>query len=266
MKLKKTDRFISLGLQFGILRAFSLCAVLLISDPAARGLTARAEAPPRQVLDLFSQAAFPGGELRKIARVIKWTDPVRLGVVGEGSEEYLPILQQISDQLSVIDGLQMSADTKGDANVLIVLSKNPFQDLSHAYSDYFRTFFSNRESMDQFIRDKEHRQVDCFVRNYADPTGYKLTRGFMVIDTRAPNDVVEKCMASQTMILLGFGYRTEGLRSATNASVLSQNRIHSSFTESDMAMIKLLYAKEIRPGMNFDETMEQAHKVLDVAD
>ena len=181
--------------------------------------------------------------------LVRYEQPVSVGVTGPTAVQYLPFLDRFLGELRAQTGISI-ARTPAQHNLWIHFV--PGQEFRRKLPQHFCVVAPGRLGWDEFRRNP----VRFGTRAYERLT--MLDAMSVYIPDNLEPFLVRLCLIEETVQALGPANDLYGL----GPSIFNDDAAHIWPTKLDYLMLRVLYAREMRTGMDRRETMSRARRVL----
>lgn len=230
-----------------------------------------------EILAYFDLIAFGAEhEVRTDPRVIKWTKPVNVVLLGERYPDFLETdVNEILGKISTLTGLQLKLvyspalkqanDLEADWNqdislVLFYFEKDKLPDIiEQQFKGAFKASRVRQISQDSYchgaMRFKDS-QIELAYVAFDKDIGFRTDYGGRKVDPRV---FVRACVVEEISQLMGLpNDSAEAVK-----SIFNDHGRHIELTEADQWMLRILYDPSLKPGMARDEANVAAAKLLE---
>lgn len=231
---------------------------------AALGLAAPAQAVDRQaLLRAFGDAAFSYLPGEKEERLLKWEGELRIAGLGTPSRAMTQAVEGLSDGIQSATGLPMGY-TEEEVSLLFAFTNRPEQDLTGKWARYAEPFFESDALFRQGAAALEGPDAPpCLAKLVV--LERAIRAALIVVRSDAPDAEAVQCLAHEYLGALGL-IRTaalppDSLLKQPTAAFAPGRAVEPS--DSDRALLWLLYHKDMPHAVPRDEGMAIAELLLD---
>lgn len=205
----------------------------------------------------FGRVALQSEDRQGIERpIVKWTAPIRIGVLGDRVPVFLPWVERHVALLRRLTGHDIQVITAGEANFIVVFAADIFAKPQGNARRGMRLLFDSDAEIDAYVMGRE-RTANCYfrVRN----VGIAIGGAMAVIPSQRDPATAWRCVVEEITQSLGL----------FNDSTLNTYSIFNDFTPyvdmtpPDEMMLKLLYDPRMRVGMPPADAKALARRILD---
>ncbi len=202
--------------------------------------------PEGKLVRRFDQLAFDADLNSSVAGKIiwKWNGPVTIRVHGGGALEE-SLVRGFTYVLRRLSGLDMNVTSPGK------------------WGENINVYFAEKSQWPEIIRRHygtlsrdEHANYTCVA--FPDGYGGTLLRGYILIPSTLPSDDLLGCVVHEMTHLLGL----IGHSRSPSPSVLSKSLGNVDFALRDKILIRALYDRRIRPGMDREKALVVVRKIF----
>lgn len=258
-------------------RILVVACILLIGGLAAPGGRAEENVSNVELVKAFAGVALGSEHEKRISRVIKWTAPINVAIIGKG---YPPLFEELVvrqlDDLAKETGHPvklaysevMRREKRLDPNVSkipinVLIFYGPKADLPAVIEKRTKGVYKAAEA------EKLLRLGFCHGRLRINKTG-ALTFGYAAVPAEITTQVeygnvrvdpkifLRACVTEEISQLMGLVNDVDGL----TFSIFSDTSRHVDLTEADRWMLRMLYDPRMKPGMKADEALPIAAQFL----
>jgi len=179
----------------------------------------------------------------------RWETPLNVALIGDVNERYTGYVGDHLDEMAAISGLPVSLAGPDDANVVVILSPEPFDQAVTTYRDIYRPFFASEASMDR-ITARMKAEATCFghlITDDARPN--EIIGAVILIPTDMGRFVVRACIIEELTQAMGLFNDSDDIE----PSIFNDSSPNMTLTDHDRILFRLLYDGRLRPGMSWDE-------------
>lgn len=187
----------------------------------------------------------------------RWEGPMRVALVGEVEERYIAYARHHLHDLADLTGLEIGLAPLDEANVVVILSRAPFERALDSYRPIYRHFFSSDLAMEQ-VTAEMRSEATCYARVLTDDKGDVITGAMALIPTDQGRFVVRACLIEELTQAMGLFNDSDDIR----PSIFNDSSANMVLTEHDRLLVRLLYDPRLRPGMTWEEAEPVARAVL----
>ncbi|MEQ8346666.1 MAG: DUF2927 domain-containing protein [Sneathiellaceae bacterium] len=237
----------------------ALAALLWLAATAGPAVAADRAA----LLRAFEDAAFsylPGAQ---VSRLLKWQGEVRIAGLGTPSRAMTLTVEELSRGIKNATRLPMGYTGEG-VNLLFVFSNRPEEDLTGKWADYAAPYFESDEQFRQAAASMTGPDAPLCIGKLV-VVEQAIRAGLVVVRTDTAEDEAVQCLAHEFLGALGI-IRTGRL---PKDSLLQQPTkafapgTPVALSDSDRALLWLIYHKDMTPGIARAEGMDIARVLLD---
>lgn len=188
----------------------------------------------------------------------RWESPLKVVVVSPDPARDVPMVERELSSLRSDTGLDISIGKK--ANVGVIFTKNPKEDITGRYLPLFRRFFKPQGDPRKIVDQFANKSSVCFpMYGMSRQGGHKVVAaGLIVIKEGLDGATIHGCLARSFYRVLGLFMDTEPGRPST----FSESSKFWEPTDLDRVMIRTLYDRRLQSGMKRAEVEAQVKAVL----
>jgi Protein of unknown function (DUF2927) len=232
-----------------------LAALLALALPAA------AQTDDTRFLDEFVTIALGrefGGPSE--GQLVKWTQPVRVAVIGQRANYYLPVVQQHLADLRETTGHMISiSDDPKAADVWVILVNKLDRGEIDKHRSIYRPFFRNDQSYNTQVSDIHEGKFRALCLTTVKVKGREgIQSGIIFIPLERGAPTVWQCVVEELAQLMGLPNDSDNVLD----SIFNDRSPHISMTEKDRRMLRLLYEPRLKSGMKEPEVRRVAGEIL----
>jgi hypothetical protein len=179
----------------------------------------------------------------------RWETPLKVALVGDVNERYIGYARDHLKEMATISGLPVDLAGPDDANVVVIMSPEPFDQALTTYRDIYRPFFASEASMDR-ITARMKAEATCFghlITDDARPN--EIIGAVILIPTDMGRFVVRACIIEELTQAMGLFNDSDDIE----PSIFNDSSPNMTLTDHDRILFRLLYDSRLQPGMSWDE-------------
>jgi len=180
--------------------------------------------------------------------LVRWQGPLRVALVGEVDERYKSYALQHLADLAQLSGLEVTLAPLEQANVVVILSPNPFERALDTYRDVYRPFFTSDRAM-EVVTAQMKEEATCYAQVVTDDRRSVITEAMALIPTDQGRFVVRACIIEELTQIMGLFNDSDEIR----PSIFNDSSPNLVLSEHDRLLVRLLYDTRLQPGMSWDE-------------
>jgi hypothetical protein len=181
-------------------------------------------------------------------RLMRWDGPLRVALVGDVNERYRDYAAQHLADLAALSGLEIGLADLTDANVVVILSPDPFERALDTYRDVYMPFFGSREAMEETTAHMKE-VATCYARYDTDLSGEVITRAMALIPTDEGRFVVRACLIEELTQIMGLFNDSDDIV----PSIFNDSSPNMVLSEHDRILMRVLYDPRLEPGMTWSQ-------------
>lgn len=177
----------------------------------------------------------------------RWEGPLRVALVGDVNARYSEYTRLHLEDLAALTGLDIALAPHDGANVLVILSPEPFERALDTYRSDYRSFFTSDRAMEA-VTAQMKAQATCYARVVTDDADNNvIVRAMALIPTDQGRFVVRACIIEELTQALGLFNDSDDI----HASIFNDSNHNMTLTEHDRILLQVLYDPRLRPGMSW---------------
>jgi hypothetical protein len=224
--------------------------ILAAATATLLAAAARAEAPPDagRIAALFEAAAFGGAA--PDAKLRKWRVPIRIKVVGEGSDPFRGAIAGHADALSALTGLDIAISPSAQVNRNMVVWFTRKRSLLHAG----QRFEPDRDRLAAIVAAAAD---GCYSLTYQWDDG-GIIFAAVIVDTEREPAEIEHCLLEEMTESLGLSKAGAGF----SPSIFDSRARLPALSPIDEVLVRTLYDPRLSPGMTRGEALARAREII----
>lgn len=179
----------------------------------------------------------------------RWEGPLRVALVGDVKTRYSEYTRLHLEDLASLTGLDIALAPHEEANILVILSPEPFERALDTYRADYRSYFSSDRAMEA-ITAQMKAEATCYARVITDEADDNVITGAMaLIPTDQGRFVVRACIIEELTQAMGLFNDSDEIR----PSIFNDSSPNMVLTEHDRILLRVLYDSRLRPGMTWTQ-------------
>ena len=233
------------------MRCIALFAVMFVSACADAPIGSDSLSSGSKLTENFSRIVFSDeyDQSRQVRHVKKWTKPLRITVTGAGAARYRPVVVKHAKALEPLIGLPINVLEKPDGTQNITIFAVPWDDLERVLKPHS----PRPEWVETIVQDSS-----CAFIFTPNNTG-EITRALIAVSTDERFDRNASCLLEEMTQVLGLPNDSEIIR----PSVFNAWDGLDELTENDKILVRTLYDKRIKAGMDRNEALRIAQPIIE---
>jgi hypothetical protein len=212
---------------------------------------------PRELAEIFVDAAYdtnlPEGHGRRLK---KWDRPINIVAMGASAKQYSQSIKRLVDQIASASGHEISFRLGGSGNFILAFSDDTLKDALGPLLPLFSMTYANKSDVKTQTKNLFTNFPKCEGRSavHGDSIRFSiflLKNGMSTLETNA-------CLSISII-------KQVGLINITSKNVkhfIYKDSNGLLFTELGEKMIKLLYAKELHPGIEKSVAFKKVERMI----
>jgi len=197
----------------------------------------------------------PDHELHQLTR---WDRPLRVALVGDVSERTLGYAVDHLEEMSEISGLPVDLAGPAEANVIVIMSPEPFDQALTTYRPIYRPFFFSENSMERLTAEMK-AEATCYGRIItADDNPNEIVGAIILIPTDLGRFIVRACIIEELTQAMGLFNDSDEIE----PSIFNDSSPNMTLTDHDKILFRMLYDDRLYPGMSWEEAEPIVRQVV----
>jgi len=182
-------------------------------------------------------------------QLTRWESPLRVALVGDVNERYKAYAIDHLGEMSEMSGLPVDLASPTDANVVVILSPQPFDQALTTYRKIYRPFFISDLSMER-ITAEMRIEATCYGRIVtAEDDPNEIVGAVILIPTDLGRFIVRACIIEELTQAMGLFNDSDSVE----PSIFNDSSANMTLTAHDRILFRLLYDRRLHTGMSWSE-------------
>jgi len=181
-------------------------------------------------------------------RLMRWEGPLRVALVGDVNDRYRDYAARHLADLAALSGLEVGLTDLATANIVVILSPDPFERALDTYRDVYMPFFASQGVMEETTAHMKE-VATCYARYDTDRSGEVITRAMALIPTDEGRFVVRACLIEELTQIMGLFNDSDDIV----PSIFNDSSPNMVLSEHDRILIQVLYDPRLEPGMTWSQ-------------
>lgn len=178
----------------------------------------------------------------------RWEGPLRVAVVGDVNDRYLAYVRLHLADLAALSSLDVALSARADANVLVILSPEPFERALDTYRPDYRPFFASDRSMEA-VTARMKQEATCFARIVPGENDEVIVGAVALIPTDQGRFVTRACIIEELTQAMGLFNDSDAIR----PSIFNDSSPNMMLSDHDRILLRTLYDPRLQPGMTWSQ-------------
>jgi len=178
----------------------------------------------------------------------RWEEPLRVALVGDVSPRYVRDTERHLVELALLTGRDIALGDVESANVVVILSPQPFDRAVDTYGEIYGSFFDSQQHM-QTVTSFMKREGLCYARILPRPESAEIESAVILIPTDENRFVVRACLIEELTQAMGLFNDSD----AVTPSIFNDSSRNMALSDHDRILLRLLYDKRLHPGMTWPQ-------------
>ena len=186
---------------------------------------------------------------RKYNYIRKWTDPIKIGLFGDKATYYRATVEDYSTTLSSLTGLSIEVLGRDHKNFNFEIHFVPWDDMEKLAEPHS----PNPEWLETIIEDSS-----CLFIYHRNKT-FEIKHAFVFVSIDEPVKDIKSCLLEEMTQALGFPNDSD----IVQPSIFNQWDHLQHLTMNDQILVRTLYDKRLKAGMQKGIALQYARNILD---
>jgi hypothetical protein len=178
----------------------------------------------------------------------RWEGPLRVALIGDVNDRTVAYGRAHLAELADLTGLDVRLTGQDIANVLVILSPQPFERALDTYRTDYRAFFGSDRAMEA-VTAQMKGEATCYARVITDEPGTVITGAMALIPTDQGRFVLHACIIEELTQAMGLFNDSDDIR----PSIFNDSSPNLMLSDHDRILLRVLYDPRLKPGMAWDE-------------
>ncbi len=181
-------------------------------------------------------------------RLTRWEGPLRVALIGDVNERYTGYAERHLVDLAELSGLEIMLVDLDDANVVVILSPEPFDRALDSYRTIYRRFFASDRTMEE-VTAQMKSEATCYATVLTDRGGDVITGAMALIPTDEGRFVVRACIIEELTQAMGLFNDSDDIL----PSIFNDSSPNMVLSDHDRILLQVLYDRRLEPGMTWNQ-------------
>jgi len=176
----------------------------------------------------------------------RWEGPLRVALVGDVNDRTIAYAELHLADLAALSGLEVSLSPRDEANVVVILSPEPFERALDTYRADYSGFFTSERAM-KAVTAQMKTEATCYARVVTNEAGDVITGAMALIPTDEGRFVVRACIIEELTQAMGLFNDSDEIR----PSIFNDSSPNMVLSQHDRILLQVLYDPRLKPGMTW---------------
>jgi hypothetical protein len=234
----------------GVLPALIMLCLLLVLQACSTAVPTSRDLNDEDYVQNFRTVAFYREfDPEQIEQVLtRWEEPLRVAVVGDVNERHIEYMRLHLADLAALSGLEVALSDRDTANVIVILSPDPFERALDTYRADYRGFFASDPSMEA-VTARMKKEATCFARIVPGDSDDVIVGAVALIPTDQGRFVTRACIIEELTQAMGLFNDSDAIR----PSIFNDSSPNMILSDHDRILLRTLYDPRLQPGMTWNQ-------------